>query len=298
MSDDGEGGFSGGETGGSDGSFSDSQNGAADSTVSVSDDTSESDLSNVTSKETTELNVESSTKTELGTSSVQYTELNEVSGKDTKNNTELTSLSPAETPKTELSKVSAKESELTDLSQKTENITKTETEKTPEILDIPEKVFETEPSSVYFYSSLGPGGYKIAAEYAKERGCTTLEMQLDAHNIKMPQWNDSEEAKDAWRNVSEQMAEHASGDVHVLTGDRMTADSVFVTKEYPALLANEKVDRIITVDPKTGAETVVMDRKDPANDKHLKVYDKLELSYSDSNSQSLITVTKEFVRFE
>lgn len=157
---------------------------------------------------------------------------------------------------------------------------------------------ETPRDSAYFYSGLGAGSDKLAADIAAERGGTTLERQLSEGGIAMPEYDRNDKgAADAWRQASQEYAARASGDVRVITGSRMTSDGIFASVEYPTLKENERVSRILSVDPKTHEETVVFDRANPEQNKELRTY-KTSTYEKKGSDGKLHTVTTEYVRFE
>lgn len=165
-------------------------------------------------------------------------------------------------------------------------------------LDSQYQQLETPRNGAYFYSGLGKEGDKVAAGLAGERGGTTLETKLSEAGIVMPEYNMNDKASmEAWREASRQYAARASGDVHVVAGERMTADGVFATVEYPTLQANEKVTRILSVDPKTGEETVVFDRANPEQNKTLTVY-RTSTYEKKAADGTIIQATNRYVRFE
>ena len=122
---------------------------------------------------------------------------------------------------------------------------------------------KTEPNTAYFWSgnSNGIGGKDFAREYANQNSGTTLEMLIDGQKIPMPKWdfNDPVSIK-AWRDGSEAYARQASGEVKALIGSSINPDGIWNTVELPKLLVNKKVKKIILIDPKTLAETIIISR--------------------------------------
>ena len=114
--------------------------------------------------------------------------------------------------------------------------------------------FKTPPGKAYFWSGRtnGAGGQDLAATVAKRNGGTTLEMLIEERGIPMPEY--SLESEEVWRKASYWYAEQASGDVHALIGQKVRPDSVWKTTEFPALLDNKKVTRIIILDPQAEKE--------------------------------------------
>jgi hypothetical protein len=97
------------------------------------------------------------------------------------------------------------------------------------------------------WSGLGANGQVRAAAFAKEAGGITLEM------TKGGKWLDDLklfdggapnigriEAREIWRQVSEQVAKQASGQVRVVRG-QINPSSIYATVERPALLNNPKI---------------------------------------------------------
>jgi filamentous hemagglutinin len=122
-------------------------------------------------------------------------------------------------------------------------------------------VFATEADQAYFWSGLGRGGDKVAAELATTRGGTTLEQITKARGIDLPTWDAANPASvQTWQNASRAYAEGASGNVRAVIGDSLRPGSIWETIELPALKANPNVTRIIQVNPATGVETVIFSR--------------------------------------
>ena len=129
--------------------------------------------------------------------------------------------------------------------------------------------FATEPNSAYFWSGLGENGQDIAAQVAQKNGGTTLEMLMGKNKDELisagfPYDEDlggfyfSKENAQDWQDISRAYAEQASGDVHAVLGDDVRENSVWNTKELPALEKNENVNRVISTDPSTGKEKDVL----------------------------------------
>ncbi len=122
-------------------------------------------------------------------------------------------------------------------------------------------VFATEADQAYFWSGLGRGGDKVAAELAATRGGTTLEQITKTRGIDLPTWDAANPASvQAWQNASRSYAEGASGNVRAVIGDSLRPGSIWETIELPALKANPNVTRIIQINPATGVETVIFSR--------------------------------------
>ncbi|WP_294989962.1 hemagglutinin repeat-containing protein [uncultured Stenotrophomonas sp.] len=120
----------------------------------------------------------------------------------------------------------------------------------------------TRRSEAYFWSGLGPGGYNVAAGVAAGKGGTTLEMLIDSRNISLPVWDSANPASiKAWQDVSAAYAQNASGTVRAVVGPNLRPGNIWENFELPALKQNMKVDKIMTVDPATGKETLIWSRK-------------------------------------
>jgi hypothetical protein len=122
---------------------------------------------------------------------------------------------------------------------------------------------QTEPNTAFFWSgkTSGVGGDRVAADVAKSRGGTTLEMLIEERGIKMPDWDPKDPAvKKAWQDISAEYAKEASGEVRVVLGDTLRPGNIWETRELPALKANSAVTKITAIDPKTLAETIIFTR--------------------------------------
>lgn len=120
----------------------------------------------------------------------------------------------------------------------------------------------TRSSEAYFWSGLGSGGYTVAAGVASAKGGTTLEMLIDSRKVVLPAWDAaSPSSVKAWQDVSSAYAKSASGTVRAVVGRNLRPGNIWETFELPALKSNPKVDRIMTVDPGTGVETMIWSRK-------------------------------------
>ena len=122
---------------------------------------------------------------------------------------------------------------------------------------------KTKPNKAFFWSGLtdGIGGEKVAAQIAKERGGVTLEVLIDKFKINMPAWDkNNKKALEVWDNVSAAYAEQVSGEVHAVIGAKLRQGNVWENVELPRLKKNSKVTKIITIDPKTGAEKLIFKR--------------------------------------
>ena len=137
--------------------------------------------------------------------------------------------------------------------------------------------FATEPNSAYFWSGLGENGQDIAAQIAQENGGTTLEMMMDKNKDDLisagfPYDEDlggfyftPENAQD-WQIISQAYAEQANGNVHAVLGENIREESVWNTKELPALEKNDNVDKVFSVDPSTGKEKdIILEKNNNIN---------------------------------
>lgn len=129
--------------------------------------------------------------------------------------------------------------------------------------------FSTEPDSAYFWSGLGENGQDIASQIAQENNGTTLEMLMEKNKDTLisagfPYDEDlggfyftKDNAQD-WQLISQAYAEQASGNVHAVLGDQVRENSVWNSKEFPALKENSDVDKVISVDPSTRKEKDIL----------------------------------------
>ena len=119
-------------------------------------------------------------------------------------------------------------------------------------------LLETPKDSAHFWSGLGRGGDKIAAEIATQRGGTTLELTIKSRGIDMPPWDVSNPSSvSAWENASRGYAEGASGKASAILGDSLRPGNIWQTYEMPTLQNNPNVTGIVKVNPITGAEEVI-----------------------------------------
>ncbi|MBQ7969078.1 MAG: hypothetical protein IJ292_04580 [Clostridia bacterium] len=129
--------------------------------------------------------------------------------------------------------------------------------------------FATSPNEAYFWSGLGKNGQSVAADIARENGGVTLEMLMEKnkdlliesgfeYDKELNRFIFSPENLDDWKAISNAYAEQVSGDTRVILGDRVRDDSVWNTKELPALSENENVNRVISVDPQNGQDKGVL----------------------------------------
>ena len=86
-----------------------------------------------------------------------------------------------------------------------------------------------------------------------------LRAGLEQRGVSLTAWDATNPAS-AWRRASADFASGASGTVRGLQQDALRINSVWTEVEYPALRANPSVTRIVSVDPRTGAEAVLWSR--------------------------------------
>ena len=116
---------------------------------------------------------------------------------------------------------------------------------------------KTEPNTAFFWSSRtdGIGGQHIAADIAKSKGGTTLEMLIEARKIIMPTWDQNNQASiKAWEDISSEYATCASATVTGVIGKDMRPGNIWENRELPALKNNPNID------PKTKISTVIFQR--------------------------------------
>jgi uncharacterized Zn-binding protein involved in type VI secretion len=123
---------------------------------------------------------------------------------------------------------------------------------TKKLMNVVEKLDLTTPKdSAIFYS--GDGMSDAATALAKAKGLSTIESPPDGAWLnELRLGNDDvlgrKSARQVWSRASERYAESASGEVKVLLNNPKP-DSIFLTKELPALAKNSSVTRIVYVPP-------------------------------------------------
>lgn len=121
--------------------------------------------------------------------------------------------------------------------------------------------FITAPNKALFWSGLGRGGEKIATEVAVKQKKTTLEQLIKKNDLNMPTWGAANpKSVEAWQNASKSFVEGASGQVKVVTGDKMRSGSIWGKFELPALKSNPNVSEIIQIDSASGLEKTIFVR--------------------------------------
>ncbi|EPM8044753.1 T7SS effector LXG polymorphic toxin [Listeria monocytogenes] len=123
---------------------------------------------------------------------------------------------------------------------------------------------KTEPDTAFFWSGRteGIGGADIAADVAKSKGGVTLESTIGNKNIEMPDWDfNNPESMKAWDLASGSYAEQVSGEVRAVVGSDLRKGNIWENVELPRLKNNPNVTKITTIDPKTGLEKIIFERK-------------------------------------
>ena len=86
-------------------------------------------------------------------------------------------------------------------------------------------------------------------------------MLIDNKKIEMPAWDAmNPEVVQAWKAISADYAVGSSGTVRAVVGRNLREGNVWETAELPALIKNKNVNKIITIDPLTKAETEIFAR--------------------------------------
>lgn len=136
--------------------------------------------------------------------------------------------------------------------------------------------FATEPNSAYFWSGLGTQGADIAADIAANNNGVTLEMVMEQnknsiiaagfpYNEDLGGFYFTRDNIGDWEAASNAFAKQASGEVHAVLGDKVSDKSVWKTNELPTLSENNKVNKVIAVDPITGTDKDVLLNKKASN---------------------------------
>ncbi len=123
---------------------------------------------------------------------------------------------------------------------------------------------KTDKDSAFFWSGRtdGIGGAEKAASVAKSKGGVTLESTIEAKNIKMPEWDfNKPDSMKAWDLASGAYAEQVSGNVRAVVGAELRQGNIWENVELPRLKSNPNVKKITTIDPKTGYEKIIFERK-------------------------------------
>lgn len=123
---------------------------------------------------------------------------------------------------------------------------------------------KTDKDTAFFWSGRteGVGGADIAASVAKNRGGVTLETTIESKNIKMPEWDfNKPSSMKAWDLASGAYAEQVSGEIRAVIGSELRSGNIWENVELPRLKNNPEVKKITTIDPKTGIEKIIFERK-------------------------------------
>jgi len=123
--------------------------------------------------------------------------------------------------------------------------------------------FATESDTAYFWSGRtnGVASGDVVQQTAQRSGGTTLETLMRQRGIHLPPYDETNPASvQAWMDASREYAANASGTVRVVLGKELRAGNIWEPVEYPTLLANPKVTRIIVIDPATGESSVLLNR--------------------------------------
>ncbi len=136
--------------------------------------------------------------------------------------------------------------------------------------DTLKRALDTGPNQAYFWTGRNDGVSVMdrADEIAVSHGGTTLEGRIERAGITMPEYDPNNTAThEAWAKVSELYAQGASGVAYVVMGEEVRENTVFLTKELPALQANGLVVQVVKIDARTGEEVEVLyERSGPPTD--------------------------------
>ncbi|MEO3803489.1 ALF repeat-containing protein [Nonomuraea sp. B10E8] len=133
--------------------------------------------------------------------------------------------------------------------------------------------YSTARSTAFFWSGRtenDSGEYvnagEVAQDLAPRMGGTTLEGIMTRRGIPQPQWDKkegviAEAIDDAWDQVSLAYARRASGEVRVVLGRDVRADSVWLRHECRTLVHNSNVTKIIVIDLITMVEERVISKE-------------------------------------
>jgi hypothetical protein len=121
----------------------------------------------------------------------------------------------------------------------------------------------TNPNEAVFWSGRtdGVGGINAAKMIADQNKGRTLEQLIETRKIDMPVYDPTVPSSvQAWQSISTELAKNASGDVRAVLGSQVRPQSIWESFELPALINNPAVQKVIGIDPKTGAEKVLFQR--------------------------------------
>jgi hypothetical protein len=78
----------------------------------------------------------------------------------------------------------------------------------------------------------------------------------------MPEWDfNKPDSMKAWDVASGVYAEQVSGEVRAVVGSKLREGNIWENVELPRLRNNPNVTQITTIDPKTGIEKTIFERK-------------------------------------
>jgi RHS repeat-associated protein len=131
----------------------------------------------------------------------------------------------------------------------------------PYVPDSAENPLATGPDQAVFWSNI-TGDDEAAATFAKKNGGVSLEMALQREGIPIPAFDPRNQAsKEFWKKASKDFSMGAQGNVRVLQEDKLRINCIWGGVEFPTLTKmNPRVTSITSVDPRTGAETLLWRR--------------------------------------
>lgn len=124
-------------------------------------------------------------------------------------------------------------------------------------------MLKTDIDTAFFWSGRtnGIGGAERAAEVAKVKGGTTLELTISDKAINMPEWSfNNPSSIKAWEDVSAEFAKQVSGEIRAVVGKELREGNIWENIELPRLKNNHNVTKITIVDPETEIETIIFKR--------------------------------------
>lgn len=130
-------------------------------------------------------------------------------------------------------------------------------------VDYLRSAFQTNSNEAVFWSGKtnGVGGIEVAKQAADRFSGRTLEQIVESRLIPMPAYDPSiPSSVRAWTEASKEFAQNASGEIRVVLGAKLRPQSIWEAVEYPTLLQNPNVTKIIVLDPRTGAERTLFQR--------------------------------------
>ena len=78
----------------------------------------------------------------------------------------------------------------------------------------------------------------------------------------MPEWDFNDpNSMDAWNMVSAAYAEQVSGEVRAVVGKELREGNIWKNVELPRLKSNYNVNKVTVIDPSTGTEMVIFERR-------------------------------------